>query len=85
MKMAKEFDNELRGVLFKNDKKQNDKHPDYKGQCQVSGVEYWVSAWIKSGNKGKFLSLSFSTKDAKPAGKKSAPPSNDFDDELPPF
>lgn len=59
-----EFDNNLRGVLFKNDRKEKDSHPDYKGQCEIDGAEYWLSAWIKTGAKGKFMSLSFTAKDA---------------------
>ena len=34
------------GVLFKNDKKETEKHPDYKGNIMVDGNEYWLSAWI---------------------------------------
>jgi len=37
------------GVLFKNDKKLSDNHPDYKGSITVGGVEYWISSWIKQG------------------------------------
>jgi len=61
--MSQEYDNNLRGVLFKNDRKEKDSHPDYKGQCEVEGEEFWLSAWIKEGNKGKFMSLSFTAKD----------------------
>ena len=43
------------GVLFKNDKKENEKHPDYKGNIMVDGNEYWLSAWIKEGKTGKFM------------------------------
>jgi hypothetical protein len=64
-----EFDNDLRGVLFKNDRKEKDTHPDYKGQCEISGCEFWLSAWIKEGKKGKFMSLSFTAKDDKPIKK----------------
>ena len=35
------------GVLFKNDKKEEPKHPDYKGSVMVDGTDYWLSAWIK--------------------------------------
>ncbi len=62
--MAKDYDNELRGVLFKNDRKESDNHPDYKGSAQVDGVDYWLSAWVKTGAKGKFMSLSLKPKDA---------------------
>jgi len=58
------------GVLFKNDKKENEKHPDYKGNIMVDGNEYWLSAWIKEGKTGKFMGLALSPKDAQPpAGK----------------
>lgn len=66
--MTQEYDNNLRGVLFKNDRKEKDSHPDYKGSCEVEGTEFWISAWIKEGRNGKFMSLSFTAKeDAKPA------------------
>lgn len=54
------------GILFKNDRKQNDRHPDYKGSITVNGVEYWLSAWIKSGKKGKFMSLAVQEKQDRP-------------------
>ena len=54
------------GVLFRNDKKENDRAPDYKGNVMVDGNEYWLSAWIKEGKTGKFFSFSFKPKDAAP-------------------
>ena len=58
------------GVLFKNDKKETEKHPDYKGNIMVDGQEYWLSAWIKEGKTGKFMGLAVSPRDAQPpAGK----------------
>lgn len=54
-------DNE--GVLFKNEDKKTDKHPDYKGWGEVGGVAVWIAAWIKTGKKGKFMSLAFTPKD----------------------
>lgn len=51
------------GVLFKNDKKVNDSHPDYKGSIMVAGVEYWLSSWIKEGKNGKFMGLALMPKD----------------------
>ena len=41
-----QYDNELRGVLWQNDKKRNDKDPGWQGSCTVQGVDYWVSAWV---------------------------------------
>jgi hypothetical protein len=54
------------GVLFKNDKKETEKHPDYKGNIMVDGNEYWLSAWIKEGKTGKFMGLALSPKEAQP-------------------
>jgi uncharacterized protein (DUF736 family) len=57
------------GVMFKNDKKEKESHPDYKGNCIVNGKEMWVSAWVKTSQKNgnKFLSLAFSDKTAQVA------------------
>ena len=63
------------GVLFKNDKKDKDSHPDYKGNITVDGKNYWLSAWIKTGKNGRFMGLAVNPKDenyepAKQAKKK---------------
>lgn len=58
------YDNTDRGVLFKNDRKASENHPDYKGSINVAGEEFWLSAWIKEGGKGKFMSLSIQPKEA---------------------
>lgn len=58
-----EYDNTNRGVLFKNDRKEDEKQPDYQGRIDVNGVEFWLSAWIKEGVKGKFMSLSVKPKE----------------------
>ena len=51
---------DLSGVLFKNDDKKTEKHPDYQGEALIGGQKYRLSAWIKAGKKGKFMSLAFS-------------------------
>ena len=61
------------GVLFKNDKKDNERAPEYKGNIMVDGNEYWISAWIKEGKSGKFMGLAVSPKDAQPSTSKPAP------------
>jgi hypothetical protein len=70
------------GVLFKNDKKDNERAPEYKGNIMVDGMEYWISAWIKEGKTGKFMGLAVSPRDAQPPATRSAP-SNLKDDDIP--
>jgi uncharacterized protein (DUF736 family) len=80
------YDNTNRGVLFKNDRKENDNHPDYRGSVNVSGVEYWLSAWIKECDKGKFMSLSVKPKEEKPQKPSQATRQPAYgDDDPPPF
>lgn len=65
-----DYEKDLKGVLFKNDKKETENHPDYKGNALVGGAEFWISAWIneKKDGTGKYMSLSFSPKEAKASG-----------------
>lgn len=71
-----EYDNTNTGVLFKNDRKETDKHPDYTGSINFEGTECWLSAWIKEGKNGKFFSMSVRPKDqqAKPKTEATADP-----------
>jgi hypothetical protein len=55
-----EYDNNNSGVLFKNDKKGNERSPDYTGKVNVEGKEMRLAAWIKEGKAGKFMSLKLS-------------------------
>lgn len=50
------------GTLFKNDRKEKESHPDYTGSIVVDDVDHWVNAWIKTGKKGKYMSLSVKPK-----------------------
>jgi hypothetical protein len=77
-----QYSNENSGTLFKNDRRETDKHPEYTGSINVDGTDYWLSAWIKVSKDGskKFFSLSVKPKDAKPAAKPVKQASSGFDD-----
>jgi hypothetical protein len=87
MTMA-DYDNRDRGALFKNNEKTEETHPDYRGNINVDGTEYWLSAWLKTSKAGmKYMSLSIKPKNAdaakpKNAGGGGARP-HDFDDQIP--
>lgn len=54
---------DMTGALFINDKRENERHPNAKGNALINGVEYWVSAWTKTDRNGnKFQSLAFEEK-----------------------
>lgn len=64
-----DFDNTNRGVLFKNDRKEEgDRKPEYTGSLNVDGVEFFLDAWLKDGKSGKFMSVSVKRKDKQPEG-----------------
>jgi uncharacterized protein (DUF736 family) len=77
-----QYDNSNRGAIFKNEDKQQDNHPDYKGSLNVNGVDLWVSGWLKTSEKTgkKFMSLSVKPKDAASVKQASKPKSSGFDD-----
>jgi len=54
------------GILFKNDRKSKDTHPDRQGTAMVGGVLYEVSGWVKEGKKKPFMTLSFQVKGDSP-------------------
>jgi hypothetical protein len=77
--MSDNYDNELKGVLFKNGEKSKDEDRDYSGSATINGCEYWLSGWKRTSKSGTpFLSLSFKPKE--PAAKPKAKP--DFNDDI---
>lgn len=82
--MSQQRDNS--GTLGKNQRRQKDTHPEYNGQCVIDGKAYWISAWVKDGQSGKFFSLSFRPKEqqsARPAAPEPREEQNPFDDDIP--
>ena len=86
--MTQQYDNELQGAIFKNDKK-SESHPDYKGSVTVNGQEYWVNSWINTSKSGaKYMSLKLALKEAQPVTQgmySNEAPAEDpaLDDEIP--
>ena len=85
---------DMSGALFKNDRRTRDNHPEYQGYVLVDGKEFWLSAWVKEGGKGKFFSLSLQPKDRTQNGPETyrpvartpnQPPARDMDDSEIPF
>ena len=79
-----EYNNENRGALFKNERRDDEKFPHYKGSLNVEGVDFWISAWLKESKDGaKFMSLSIKAKDQKEAKQPTKRSSKDFDEDAP--
>lgn len=73
------------GALFRNEDKETEQHPDYKGSIKVNGQEFWLSAWIKESKAGnKYMSLSAQPKNGRTQQVRSGrQQERDFDDDIP--
>jgi len=59
-----EYDNRNSGVLFREENKKSEKHPDFKGSIDVNGKDYWLSGWVNEAKTGKkYFKLSVQPKD----------------------
>ena len=66
------------GSFFKNDKKEKEIQPDYKGKCIVDGVEKQMAAWLRESKNGvKYMSVKFSEPYNKDGGSGSGNQSSD--------
>ena len=63
MPVNKSYNN--RGIIFSNQYKNEDKHPDFTGKATIGNEEFKVAGWwnYKEG-KPPFMSLSFTKDDA---------------------
>lgn len=71
-----EYDNRNRGSIWKNEKKETEKHPDFTGSQNVccpkcgEATDFWVSAWRRregAAERAPALTFSVKPKDGKPA------------------
>ena len=85
------YDNTNRGALFRNEKKENDKQPDYTGKINVDGVDKRLAAWVSESRAGKkYFSIRVSEFQEQQAGGDQGRqqsgggiPEDDFDDDIP--
>lgn len=73
------------GILYKNpDKAPDNNFSEYRGEATIDGKDYWVSAWVKDGAKGKFFSIAYKPKQAsKQPAKQEAFEDRLADDQIP--
>jgi len=80
------YETNLTGVMFQNDKAGNEKRPDWKGSVEIDGVHYWCSGWSRQSAKGPLISMKLEKKEAqsaqvaKPAPAAAPAQSATFDD-----
>ena len=85
--MSPEYDNNMKGVLFKNEKTK-DTQPDATGTIVIDNVEYGISAWNNTSKGGKnYQSIKVTTKEEMAEFKKkreeSSPGPQESDDNIP--
>jgi hypothetical protein len=86
-----EKDYNMTGILGRNERREKDTHPTHSGQCTIDGKQFWISAWVNEGNKGKYFKLNFKAKAVSehrggtknPPAQKAAEPQSDFDSNIP--
>jgi hypothetical protein len=86
------YDNRNRGSIWKNERKENENHPDFTGSyTDENGREFWVSAWKRKPDASeKAPALSFSLKPKEQQRGFTKPESgprrrDELDDEVIPF
>lgn len=67
--MSGKFDESNRGAIWKNEKKETDKHPDFTGSINVDGHDYWLNGWRRppdASAKAPAMKFTVRRKDGKP-------------------
>lgn len=91
--MSEQYDNNNRGALWNNDRKQSQTHPDLSGSITIDGKDYWISGWRRKpgqSDRAPEVSLSVRPKDYKsseptgqPTGQSQGQQASEIDDALP--
>jgi hypothetical protein len=56
-----DYDNNNQGAVWKNERRETEKHPHFTGSATINGVDYYVSAWKRdSEGNPKAPALKFS-------------------------
>ena len=81
MTTERQYDNT--GILFRNEDKTGEREPDYRGRATIDGREFQLAGWIKTGKRGKFLTIAVKPKE--PTDEKKPKPSmaDEMSDEIP--
>ena len=51
---------EGKGTIFKNDRKEKDMHPDWRGTATINGALVEIALWSRTGQRGEFYSVAVS-------------------------
>ena len=79
------MNNDNRGSIKKNKRKELDKHPDYRGSATIEGKQYYIAAWIKQKDGESFLSMNYQIKEEQASKPQQAKSKSTYDDEDMPF
>ena len=63
---TKQYNDDNKGAIFKNHRKETETQPDYKGNVNVlEAGDHWLSLWVNTSKKGeKYFSIKATKKDA---------------------
>lgn len=63
------YDNTNSGIMYRNENRKSDRHPEFTGSINVDGVDYWLSGWVNEGKPGgklegkKYFSIKINPKE----------------------
>ena len=67
-------ENKNSGALFRNDKRETEKHPEYTGKITIEGKDYYLSAWVNEMRNGqKYFAIKATPKAATAPAATTAP------------